>query len=817
MPKVIKKASSSSMHQALPSIQMPFPPPHLDMEFYLTKTLAKTKNSARRGKPPNEWMLYRWAFDNFLKTRPSSLQSIDYYGDDDNNDNIIINKTIDVSKIPQTKVSKLAGISWKREPEKVKRYYRELAKDAQIRFREELPAYFKPTVKVSIRKDKIQLSSPPIVIGRGAMGEVYLGTFQGKQVVIKKSLCEIDVRKEYNNYFRLQNHPNLLKFYGVVREDRHTFSLVLEYAPNGNLSNYLKVNTVTWEWKAKVCRDIALGLIHCHNLNVVHFDLKPENVLLSANCVPKLADFGVSKTKSRMELDNNKAGGTLNYVAPERVCREEKMRAFFERFPKLSDVYSYGLILWSVAKDGDHPYDGMDDDEIREEKRSPQSSLRLMNQLPKTTPEGFSQLIFELIQYNPQERKELTTVSLELEYLYDDDDDFAYCDDDGGSLRIDFYSDEEDSSNKGTDPEFSDNNMDSFDHTRVLSSSTTIGSSNASEREIDEYTEKEKIVSNEKLVQENNNYIQEKSHLSQEKAVKPNNLGIILHRTISEPPQPIQPPQRAQERSPPSSSGTNTDGESQITLVSSPKTPKSPEFGTYVAKTVEARIIEDTLNIFADWENVSDDVMSRRLIQFADENRIEPSDLLNLFLMEKHPTQDTYFAVGFMNEHGIGKSRDHDIAFQNYHKAVDLGDVRSEIYLGWCYYKGTGTTKDPPKAFDCFKNAANKGCVSAINNVGWCYDIGFGTTVDPNKAFEYFKRSAEKGYATAQCRVGVCYEYGRGTIKDLEKALEWYGRAAEQGHEMARKRVTELTKNIPRERPGHRRSFFKSFVSYWFN
>ncbi|PWU05528.1 MAG: hypothetical protein C5B43_03245 [Verrucomicrobia bacterium] len=138
--------------------------------------------------------------------------------------------------------------------------------------------------------------------------------------------------KEYSNYFKLQDNNNILKFYGVIRDDQYSISLVLEYATNGNLSSYLKTHTIGWCFKAKVCRDIALGLMHCHDNNVLHFDLKPENILLDKDLVPKLADFGISKTKSQMVLDNGKAGGTINYVAPERVSGDCKMREFFYKY-----------------------------------------------------------------------------------------------------------------------------------------------------------------------------------------------------------------------------------------------------------------------------------------------------------------------------------------------------------------------------------------------------------------------------------------------------------------------------------------------------
>jgi len=166
--------------------------------------------------------------------------------------------------------------------------------------------------RILIRKNKVTLPKPPLVIGRGIMGEVCLATFQGKMVVVKKSTREIDVLlQEYSNYAKLQKHNNILKFYGVIRDDRHSFSLVLEYASNGNLSSYLKTHTVCWEWKAQICRDICLGLMHCHENNVLHFDLKPENILLNEELVPKLSDFGISKTKSKMVLDHHNAGGTL--------------------------------------------------------------------------------------------------------------------------------------------------------------------------------------------------------------------------------------------------------------------------------------------------------------------------------------------------------------------------------------------------------------------------------------------------------------------------------------------------------------------------
>src|SRR6266511_3308595 len=76
-----------------------------------------------------------------------------------------------------------------------------------------------------------------------------------------------------------------------------------------------------------------------------------------------------------------------------------------------------------VAKDGEHPYEGVVDDDIKEQKRSAHSIYRLLNQLPASTPPSYNQLIFDLTMYNPCERLDLTIARLELEFLFDDDDD----------------------------------------------------------------------------------------------------------------------------------------------------------------------------------------------------------------------------------------------------------------------------------------------------------------------------------------------------------------------------------------------------------
>jgi len=701
------------------------------------------------------------------------------------------------------------------------------------------------------------MSNPPLVIGRGAMGEVLLASYQGKTVVVKKSQRDVidnTLLKEYSNYFKLQDHINILKFYGVIRDDRYSFSLVLEYAPNGNLSSYLRTHTVGWSFKARVCRDIAIGLMHCHDNNVLHFDLKPENVLLDQALIPKLADFGISKTKSQMILDNGKAGGTINYVAPERVCRDIKMREFFDNHPKLSDVYSFGLILWSVAKSGEHPYEGVDDEDIKDQKRSSHSIYKLLKQLPENTPQNYHQLIYDLTKYNPSERLELAVARLELESLFDDDEEERIM-----SRHYDLDIDELDD-----EDEYCEIEETSVAGSVAMSTSTTIESDEPSEKEINGYSENLVESSSCEVISVENKSSSNvyRSHRSSRSSVpsrkpskqssysessantpKINNNnhrnGMILDRSIVVSPisnidkcpvveiptipsldsksfinsiyEKISGNSRGGSKHYKQDSGVAgmMDQKSQTTLVGSPTTPKNED--NLLKNKIsgdDLSLINEVFKICDNWEKYTDDVMRRKLEILCHEGGIKPKNLFEIFKKNQLRTANYYFIIGFMNEHAFGKEeKDPKMAFDCYNKAAELGDPRGLVYVGWCYYKGMGTIKDPQKAFESFQRAANNGCISAHNNVGWCYDIGFGTSTDPYKAFECFKSSAEKGYATAQCRVGVCYEYGRGTTKDLDKALEWYTKAAENGHETAKRRVSELTKLIKR---GKRRSFLSS-------
>lgn len=143
-------------------------------------------------------------------------------------------------------------------------------------------------------------------------------------------------------------HPNIITLVGACPE---AWALIYEYLPNGSLEDRLtcKDNTppLSWKTRLRIAAELCSALIFlhsCHPEAIVHGDLKPANVLLDANFVSKLSDFGICRKLPNIESSENSTlfwrtdpKGTLIYMDPEFLATGE--------LTSKSDVYSFGIIL----------------------------------------------------------------------------------------------------------------------------------------------------------------------------------------------------------------------------------------------------------------------------------------------------------------------------------------------------------------------------------------------------------------------------------------------------------------------------------------
>ncbi|XP_060203974.1 LRR receptor-like serine/threonine-protein kinase GSO1 [Lycium barbarum] len=188
--------------------------------------------------------------------------------------------------------------------------------------------------------------SEKYVIGRGKHGTVYkMETEKSKKLwAVKK----VDLAQgAFNDEMRSLNsvrHRNLVRLGGYCIKHGYGFILT-EFIPGGTLHDVLHQRKppviLDWESRHSIALGIAQGLSYLHHDSVpqiIHRDLKSDNVMLDSEMVPKIGDFGIAKIVSDDENStNSKIVGTLGYIAPEN--------AYSVQLTEKSDVYSYGVLL----------------------------------------------------------------------------------------------------------------------------------------------------------------------------------------------------------------------------------------------------------------------------------------------------------------------------------------------------------------------------------------------------------------------------------------------------------------------------------------
>jgi serine/threonine protein kinase len=192
-------------------------------------------------------------------------------------------------------------------------------------------------------------------LGEGGFGTVFKGTLRSGRLVAIKMLGKSktngqDFINEVATIGRI-HHVNVVQLIGFCVEGSKR-ALVYEFMPNGSLNKYIFLPEVSTLLSYDKMYDIALGVArgieYLHqgcDMQILHFDIKPHNILLDENFTPKVSDFGLAKLYPANDsiVSLTAARGTLGYMAPE---------LFYKNIGGISykaDVYSFGMLLMEMA------------------------------------------------------------------------------------------------------------------------------------------------------------------------------------------------------------------------------------------------------------------------------------------------------------------------------------------------------------------------------------------------------------------------------------------------------------------------------------
>jgi len=205
------------------------------------------------------------------------------------------------------------------------------------------------------------------LIGSGAFGDVYKGSWRQITVAIKKLKPSAtmgaklkEFKQEIDLFKKVRPHLNVVGFYGAAStrsKDGPVLCMVMEFLAMGSLRTYLqKDGVVPRKEKLTIIKGIAAGVAHLHHEKIVHRDIAARNIMLQmvdGNLVAKIGDFGLSRFTSSSDSE----GHTISNTGPLKWMSLESLKS--KVYSTKSDCWAFGVTCWEVLNKSD-PYPDMD-------------------------------------------------------------------------------------------------------------------------------------------------------------------------------------------------------------------------------------------------------------------------------------------------------------------------------------------------------------------------------------------------------------------------------------------------------------------------
>jgi serine/threonine-protein kinase len=239
--------------------------------------------------------------------------------------------------------------------------------------------------------------------GKGGMSLVYKAKDKllNRYVAVKVLKEEFVENEQFIKKFNRESqaaaslsHPNIVNVFDVGSEDNINY-IVMEFIDGMTLKHDLMLKEkFESEEATKIVRDIALALSHAHKNKIIHRDVKPHNILMTKEEVPKVADFGIARaiTSSTVTM-TGETMGSVHYISPEQA------RGGF--VDERSDLYSLGIVYYELLS-GKVPFDG--ENSVTIAIQHIQNEITPIKEIEPSISDDINYVVMKLIKKQPEER-----------------------------------------------------------------------------------------------------------------------------------------------------------------------------------------------------------------------------------------------------------------------------------------------------------------------------------------------------------------------------------------------------------------------------
>ncbi len=238
-------------------------------------------------------------------------------------------------------------------------------------------------------------------VGAGGMSDVYKAKdhILSRFVAIKVLKQEFSEDSSFVTKFRAEaqsaaglEHPNIVNIYDVGSENG-LYYIVMEYVEGITLKTYIeKKGQLSFKESASIAIQVARGIEVAHNKNIIHRDIKPQNIIISTDGKVKVTDFGIAKATSSNTISSD-VMGSVHYASPEQA-----RNGFVDG---RSDIYSLGIVMFEMVT-GRVPFDG--DTTVAVALQHLQEEIARPSIYAPDLPISFEKIILKCTQKTPDRR-----------------------------------------------------------------------------------------------------------------------------------------------------------------------------------------------------------------------------------------------------------------------------------------------------------------------------------------------------------------------------------------------------------------------------